>query len=196
MCFKCNKIGYFRKVCHSPAVNVIEEGAVGNEADTFILESIGVDAIEDSKTKPYPTGSVLMSLGKEENFCDLKLDTGSQANVISENTLRSLFKPPIRLTRTKSQLIAYGGSSTECIGTVDIQCTSVASRKSAVLSFFIIKQEAGFMISNQACKALGLIEYPYETKKVNSVKTKTLPDNLKEFADVFQGIGRLTKIVS
>ena len=137
-----------------------------------------------------------MSLGKEENFCTLKLDTGSQANVISENTLRTLFKPPFRLTRTQSHLIAYGGSSIDCIGTINIECTSVASGKSVVLSFFIIKQEAGSILSNQACKALGLIEFPYAAKEVNSVKTKTLPDSLKEFAYVFQGIGKLKGKVS
>ena len=82
-CYKCHKLGHFKKVCHSPAVNTLEEQ---EDPNTFLLESIVVDAVADSSTKPYPTGTVLLSLGKEENFCTFKLDTGSQANLISEET--------------------------------------------------------------------------------------------------------------
>lgn len=196
-CFKCHKLGHFREVCRSPAVNVVEEEAENtNQSDTFVLECIVVDAVVEPRTKPYPTGNVLMALGKQENIHTFKLDTGSQANVISESTLRKLFKPPFRLTKTNSRLIAYGGTSINCIGVMDIECSSVASGKSLILPFFVIKQEAGSILSHHACKALGLVEFPYEQVEVNSVITKTLPDNLKEFVDVFQGIGKIEGKVS
>lgn len=194
-CYKCRKFGHFASVCQSPQVNMVEEGQMA-DPETFVLESLIVDAVESPKAMPYPTATVLMKLDKEENLNTFKLDTGSQANVISEKNLRKLFKPPFRLTRTNKRLIAYGGTPVACIGLINIECTSVASGKSVILPFFIINQEAGSILSHEACKILGLVKFPYENMEVNSVTTKTLPDNLKEFIDVFQGIGKLAGKVS
>lgn len=62
---------------------MVEEGQMA-DPETFVLESLIVDAVESPKAMPYPTATVLMKLDKEENLNTFKLDTGSQANVISE----------------------------------------------------------------------------------------------------------------
>ena len=197
-CNNCGKLNHWKKVCHSaPQVHAVEEE--DGAPETFVIHSLVVEAVESCDAPLYPSASLLLSLKNEESFCDFKLDTGSQANVISVSTLKKLFKPPFTVMKTNNRFVAYGGSGIECLGKINIECMSVASGKSLTLPFFIIKQDAGSILSHQACKALGLVEFPFEEKEVNSVATETLkalPDKFKEFNDVFQGIGKVEGKVS
>ena len=146
-CHNCHGLNHWKKVCRSaPQVSAIEEES--DWGDTFVIESLLVEAVESSGSRPYPSANILMTLCKKENICAFKLDTGSQADVISLGTIRRLFRPPYTLKKTSNRLVAYGGSSIDCLGKIDIECMSIASGKSVILSFFVISQEAAPILSH------------------------------------------------
>lgn len=111
-----------------------------------------------------------------------KLDTGAQANVIPYSLLQRLGKRNM-IKPTNVKLSTYTGNKIAVKG----KCNWMVKykKKSFVLEFIVVKSEAKPILGIQACEEMGLI------KRVMTLNKSGEMDILKEYADVFEGIGCL-----
>ena len=106
----------------------------------------------------------------------LKIDTGSQANILPQEVFQNLKRKP-KLTQTPTKLTSYTGDVLPIIG----QCTLTCEGKD--LEFFVVRTSQCPILCFKASQELGLIKVVLNINKADSL--------VKQFKDVFEGLGCL-----
>jgi hypothetical protein len=115
-----------------------------------------------------------------------KLDTGAQANIISDKLFRSVSLPNSTLEKTGVKLVTYDGHRINPVGTTVLKCTF--KKRNYVLKFFVVPNDTQPILSADACTELCAIV------RVHAVdKPLTKYELIKDYGDVFKGLGKLPK---
>nr|XP_037285998.1 uncharacterized protein LOC119179019 [Rhipicephalus microplus] len=115
----------------------------------------------------------------------LKVDTGSQANLLPQSVFQSL-KSKSRLRESSSVLRLYSGDAIKHIGFTTLQV--VANSHTGYFDFFIVKKSTQAILGLSASEALGLV-----SRTVDVVNTRSTIQAMTEFPELFQGIGCLKR---
>jgi RNase H-like domain found in reverse transcriptase/Reverse transcriptase (RNA-dependent DNA polymerase)/Integrase zinc binding domain len=220
-CSACKKMGHFSKMCRlkrRKAVQEVksaydpnneppsddsedqEEGAmvrmdsVGKKMEdvptredseedwaTIRMDSVGIDAVA-ATSGPTWTADLLVA----EKLLTFKLDTGAEANILPYRYFKTLENVG-PLHKTKIKLVAFGNSIIVPNGVISLDC--VHGEISVKLKFVVTPTESVPLLGLEACVQLGLIKKIGQVKNPNKVITKA--DWLKEYDDVFSGLGCL-----
>ena len=114
-----------------------------------------------------------------------KLDTGAQANVLSQNYLKHFNYVP-KVHKTAVSLKGYDGGDIPIMG----RCVGKVSHKGKFVNVsFVVVPGKPAMLGDDTCERLGLVKRVYvvddETVEVD------YSDLLDEYKEVFQGLGCL-----
>lgn len=204
-CLKCKKPNHFAKMCQSSDVHNIDEESDDDYED--IEEDFYAGCIDKITQTQVNTVNFAdewtETLQINQQSCKVQLDTGSMCNIISTNGLKKL-KVQQPMQKANSRLRTFSGHVIHPIGKVQLKCHH--KRQDYWLEFQVIEQDAQTIIGAQSCKRLGLIKRVHNvqnvTESTDNPKTddkgkpqkepsKSLPEILREYPDVFQGLGCL-----
>ena len=104
----------------------------------------------------------------------LKIDTGSQTNILPQEVFQNLKRKP-KLTQTLTKLTSYTGNALPIIG----QCKLTCEGKD--LEFFVVRTSQCPILCFKASQELGFIKVVLNINKADSL--------VKQFKDVFEGLG-------
>ena len=106
----------------------------------------------------------------------LKIDTGSQANILPLEVFQNLKRKP-KLTQTPTKLTSYTGNPLPIIGQCKLTCEGKG------LEFFVVRTSQCPILCFKVSQELGLIKVVLNINKADSL--------VKQFKDVFEGLGCL-----
>ena len=161
-------------------------------------EDFIVDAVKSTTNIKDPQNVWITPLLVNNTIIPLKLDTGSDVNILSFNDFKTLKDQP-KLLPTKVKLTAYEGSEIptkgECILRVH------ANSHSYYLKFIISPQDVTPILGLKSCEKMGLIQRilkislkpPQGPENVDTptVKQPNGDPIFSDYADVFTGLGDL-----
>ena len=186
-CNKCHRIGHYGKVCMSVTKNTVrmvhdqDTDSQDQEDDYLVIPYVTIAAIEDHTCAEIQMG---------ETKFQVVVDTGASVNVMSEQTYKHMSTHP--LVASDKKLCAYGpeGSRTKLpiIGKIQGHVQSNITQKRVKAEFHVIQGKASNLLGCSTAAELGLVSFP--ARAVNARST-TLEDLMEEYADRFQGIGKL-----
>lgn len=178
-CHKCKKPNHYAKCCRARSgwkatPNTAAIHAASEQMEELFIGPVGTheetDKHED-KTKDW-----FVNLKVNHKRLQLKIDTGAQANIISQNTLKQIRRNP-QVTNTAVRLINYSGEKIPVVGKCIIKvCHRGISHK---LEFVVVESGQNLLGLDAAIK-MQLI------KRIDNME-KT--DITNEYADVFDGTG-------
>ncbi|XP_014675600.1 PREDICTED: uncharacterized protein K02A2.6-like [Priapulus caudatus] len=210
-CIRCGKIGHFIKCCpnsdkrkQGQKVHAVEtEYDIDNEqSDEFFVDTVNTANTSQSWIVPLDINGTVLPM---------KLDTGANANIISEHDFCSIGRKP-KLHTSKVKLTAYAGHDVPVKG----QCIMNIEHKGKVSkALFIVTQEPVHPILGlQECEKLRLVRRVWQVDAENQEdintdseqrqsvnteshkrKTSGFCDSVRtEYADIFKGLGCLPGI--
>jgi transposase InsO family protein len=182
-CPKCQKPNHFAKCCRTTAMSrpgtglgKYQKGKVYNvEFESDDEETLFIGAVKTSKNED----ELFTTLTLKGRRVKLKVDTGSQANIISIDDIEKMRPKPV-LKRTKSTLTSYTGDKLPVIGQTNIRY------KQEDLIFFVTDSEVKQvpLLGLKSSRDLGIIKVVFNTE----IQKK---DPIQEYPKVFSGLGCL-----
>ena len=140
MCNKCRKWNHFASVCQSKSVNNIEQE-----------QSSSDERNENDVTMPWTIP--ILTCGTNVSY---KLDTGSQVNIIPQNTYHALQKKPKLCTATE-KLMAHDGNAIPVIGKSIVNLAR-KGKPSIPAQMFVVPTDSSPIIGLETCQRLNLIK--------------------------------------
>jgi hypothetical protein len=136
--------------------------------------------IRTIKKQSKPTGaftnlSLKINGGYQDVSC--QLDTGSMANVIGINNLKSLIARP-KIQEASIEIRDIQDNKIELIGECEIKCRH--KNKKYVLVFKVVQFDHPPLISEEACRILGLVKYCNPTSSTEESTTDKKQRKAKE----------------
>lgn len=190
-CMKCKKYNHFPKACKTKntalskpqrrPVHAIEQNNEEEQCELYI-DSITTVNTNKKNVQAY----VDIKVGPSQQTIRFKIDSGAEINAIPNNTFNTLFKS-VPIAPPGQSITAYGGNALEVRGTCMLECEH--NNHPALVEFHIIKAKAPPILGLGASLDLNLIKLVMGVNK-EEIKIDNEPKTiLKEYADVFQGIG-------
>ena len=105
----CNKYNHFAKKCRAKKTAKGTKSEVGNSESEHRLISAIKAKTETTDSECY------VNLGLQGTPLKLKIDTGSQANILPQKVFQSLREKP-QLMRTSTKLTSYSGNTLPIMG--------------------------------------------------------------------------------
>ena len=175
-CRNCSKLNHFAKMCKKQQVHALD-GNNQNDSDSE-YEQYFVESLENSSSHEKDWKIVVDINGKK---LEMKLDTGSQVNVLPIKIYNRLSNSTLQKSRCK--LISYSGHKLNTIGKATLLVGT--KEKFSPVEFQVVDHQAQPVLGLQTCLELQLIKRMYT---VNSDDPNQL---LNEYRDVFEGLGCL-----
>ncbi|RVE40198.1 hypothetical protein evm_015152, partial [Chilo suppressalis] len=173
LCFLCSEKGHFKSACPRLKSKVfqIQEQYDSDDRDMYYVSM--VNNVRSNKDSKWYETLTLSSSNKKEI---LKLDTGSDLNVMSRTKFQKLgFKLSIlEYDNTRAQ--SFCGNLISIVGSCYIDC--IYKSQKYILRFIISEHECQSVLGKYACEELGII------KRIFSI-------NLDQYEDLFRGLGKL-----
>ena len=151
-----------------------ESESTVEEPDEFYLGATYLNAVGGD------SNAWKIELNVKEQPLPFKIDTGAEVTAISESTWKSLQNPPT-LTRATKNLCGPDRKPLQIVGEADVNLRS--KQKCSIQRVFVVKGLSNNLLGLPAIKALSLLQY------VNSIQNN---DILKEYSDLFTGLGTFT----
>ena len=179
-CDKCGKRNHFAKVCRSAMqkkrqnVQTIDDDDSDNDNDLFVDTICG-----DKNKKDWQ-----VQLAVNRRKLSFKIDTGAQCNVISKTMFDIVSKAP--LVKSNARLVAFGGHRIVPFGKATLLCEH--KKKLHPIQFQVVGNVPN-VLGLKTSTELNII------KRVEGINSQHVSDSLKEFADVFTGLGCVSNVV-
>lgn len=179
-CLKCHKIGHFASQCFHKSVNTLDE----TELCLGTINSVNKGTGKSNSVPSEWFANLLVN-----NFLNVKfkVDTGAQANVINTDVLDMLEIDRHNLVQTQTKLTSYTGQKLNILGKCTISC--VYNNEQHSIEVFVISGKYPCILGLQSIVLFNIIS------TVNEIGYTDRPncseDVLKQFSDVFVGIGCL-----
>ena len=179
-CDKCGKRNHFAKVCRSAMqkkrqnVQTIDDDDSDNDNDLFVDTICG-----DKNKKDWQ-----VQLAVNRRKLSFKIDTGAQCNVISKTMFDIVSKAP--LVKSNARLVAFGGHRIVPFGKATLLCEH--KKKLHPIHFQVVDNVPN-VLGLKTSTELNII------KRVEGINSQHVSDPLKEFADVFTGLGCVSNVV-
>ncbi|XP_049273555.1 uncharacterized protein LOC125759180 [Rhipicephalus sanguineus] len=171
-CFSCRGANHFSACCSKKGPQV---SAVRDEPDDFQILDVGVGNKADW----------LIDAKVASQVVSLKVDTGSQANLLPRTIFERL-KVKTSLKASSSILRSYSGNVINHVGVATLPVA--VNNRSEYFDFFIVRKSNQAILGLSASEALGLV-----SRTVASVHMSSTDQIVKEFPELFQGIGCLAR---
>lgn len=126
-----------------------------------------------------------MTLKVNDIQLELKLDTGAQANVMSETEYKKI-KPRPKLHTTKVKVSGYSGAQLPVKGKCIVNVTH--KNRQHALAFIVVTKDVQAILGLAACVRLNLVRRVYI---VDTEKETDYDELMAEYSDLFQGLGCL-----
>ena len=193
-CNYCLKFDHFATVCRSKLRDskrnvheVINSASNGSDLDLSPGENLFIDSIDFDKSKNQAFAKIY--LGPKSKTVNMKIDSGSQVNILPKATFQSLgIKCPLQ--KTPKRLTAYDGGNLKVDGYIRLNCTY--NNKTISEEFYVVETNSTPILGLNACVSLELIKL---ILAVDSDTPHTCPLTkeivLDKYSDVFDGIGQL-----
>lgn len=179
-CARCQGKNHFAKMCETKNVNAVSDAPVDlPEESDFVIDSVrAIDWVESDWIQLIKINDCLLPC---------KLDTGAQANILSEEDIQKLPKKP-KLHQCDTKLKGYYGSDIPVLGkcVVNLQLRG----KTYPVRFVVVPGSAPTILGKNACEKLDLV------KRIYTLNQSRKHDMLTEYKDVFEGLGCLPGEVS
>ncbi len=212
-CSNCQKRNHFAKVCKAAAAaNQHSKGFSGRyhkaakqkqkvhlvSTDQQEAELSSSDSIYNVHTSPHGTQyhvqlQTKTRSGKQSANIRYQIDTGATCSTLRIQDYKSLTSEP--LCPSTARLRLYDKSVISPIGATTLQCIAGNGVKKLV-HFEVLENAPTSLLSGRASEALGLVQFSQE-HLVHTVKTTpqlTIEDIMRDYKDVFNGLGRLPGI--
>lgn len=198
-CNKCGFTGHLAVCCktknpkrppsgrHNPNVNgayQVEEGSDQRDAYAFAVN-------DENKT----SGIIHLKVGGVE-LKDVLIDSGASCNLVNKATWESLKQQGVKCTSQKcsKKLFAYGQTEPiEVLGTFEAEIYCEDSAKSCLDEFTVVKGPGKTLLGKYTAEKLNVLRVgPPSTPLACTITSEgDAGDVLKDFADIFQGVGKL-----
>ena len=155
-------------------VQTIDDDDSNNDNDLF------VDTICGNKNKK----DWQVQLAVNRRKLSFKIDTGAQCNVISKTMFDIVSKAP--LVKSNARLVAFGGHRIVPFGKATLLCEH--KKKLHPIQFQVVDNVPN-VLGLKTSTELNII------KHVEGINSRNVSDPLKEFADVFTGLGCVSNVV-
>ncbi|XP_044766568.1 uncharacterized protein LOC123322656 [Coccinella septempunctata] len=192
ICKKCGKPNHYAIMCRSaPQSNGGNYVSRHNNIKNIeYLENLGENSLFVGKitsNQNVNSWDIVILV----NNCNLncQIDTGSQVNIMSKNTLNFLKLPLSRIQQSSAQLMSYCGNKIPVLGKISISC-KIPLDKTYEIDFLVTELNQKTILGLKTSEELGLI------KKLFTTNDNTLSNNfdqniLVKYNKVFEGIGLL-----
>ena len=183
ICHKCKLPHHFAKMCKSKIrkdVHNLDENS--SESD---YENLYVGSISSSRKKTeISENECFVSMDVNGIQVKFKIDTGSQANVITNKVFKKVKSSNSVLVKSNSRLTSYTGDRLKVLGKTKLTCMGHE------LDFYVTNSKQMSLLGFKASQDLGLIKV---VLAVNSNNTFKLDRLIREHPKVFSGLGCLDK---
>ena len=179
LCLKCNKKNHFAKMCYDKSVNAVDENEIVVQESFHAVDpgDLFMGLIDISKSTVIPelsSSKDISSISNDWNESvlldgcpvDVKIDTGAQTNVISEQVLKKILPDSIIKPSTVT-LSAYGGTKIPVSGSCDINCEF--DGEVVKTSFIVVPLVAKTVLGLQSCSQLGIVNFPCRISKCEEI---------------------------
>lgn len=174
-CNNCGRLNHFQARCK--AKKILKSSS--SEKVDYVLNIDNVALNENCK--PAAWNLNIQINGQDVCF---NLDTGAMVNILPYYIFLKLgIQQPIK--KCKNILTSYSGNSLNVLGMIELMCT--IKHKFAMIEFYVVKTQSMPILGLKSCVEQDLV------KRVNQVKENELPNSVKGFADVFNGMGKLSE---
>ncbi|XP_023310292.1 uncharacterized protein K02A2.6-like [Anoplophora glabripennis] len=199
-CTNCKQRGHYRKFCRSKLVHNVakneqfEECGENEENRDESEEYHIVWTINDSCVNSIEWYELLLVNNVQIN---LKIDTGSQVNILNHSDFKKLGISESELLQTKSTLSSYSGHKIDIRGKISIHC-SINEHTSNLLFYILQSDSACSILGLQAASELQIIDANKMQKGLNKTiynveNHLSVPEILNKHKRVFKGIGKVNK---
>lgn len=183
-CNKCNRPNHFAKACRSKyQVNQIEGSVEPRmEDENFTIGAIyKVDVNAIQKNLKEWTQEIRI----QNSVVQLKLDTGSQANLLPFSLYKNMMKNN-KLQKTNNKLVSYTGNEIELVGYCKLVCYVKGISKE--LPFYITRNETQPLLGLEGIQNLELLKR-VENITSDDEEQKRCWRIIESYKDVFEGLG-------
>ena len=191
-CNACNRKNHFASVCKSktkPTVYQLEDDA---DQDTEIL------ALDS-----HPTSRCYSRLNVAGRSVRFMMDSGSSVNLLPASLVSQLGPAARNVRRPEANLRMFDGTLLQTDGMVILPVSHPTTGQSEQLTFYIATKHKQPLIGIEACLMFDLMNINYDNicavdaAAAAAVATPlTMADVKRDYADVFEGYGRLEGKVS
>ncbi|XP_060600522.1 uncharacterized protein K02A2.6-like [Ruditapes philippinarum] len=188
-CNNCKKWNHWSNVCKSRTVNEIS-----NLCSELYIDCVeNVDSLDCVTVKNGQMFTEIL-IGNSKKAVQMKLDTGSQVNILPLSTFQGLgIKAP--LEKPTSKLTAYNGNSLHCKGQITLPCSHAVSGQAKNVTFHVVDTKSPPLLGCESCLGFKLIEFAHSVQNDYNHRNKeaflTKESLLTDYAQVFDGIGLL-----
>lgn len=196
-CYKCQRLGHFANVCRSTDDQLMryQPGQFDKGNSKFcnwllrdyslVLSSVLNTNFVDSINKPWCQDFAFNDV--KVNF---KLDTGADANCIPLLVVKKMkFDHLIRNSNT--QLLSYNNTKINTFGQITLSCFDSAQKRKQNILFEVVDGDLQPILGREACSSLGLISRNGSIDSISVDGKIEAAKLIKEFDDVFEGLGKL-----
>ncbi|GLV61245.1 hypothetical protein CBL_21072, partial [Carabus blaptoides fortunei] len=145
-------------------------------------------------TSEQPSNNWYEMLNINNKVVKMKMDTGSQANVICKKLLNELsIKHDIK--STKRSLTSYTNHTIKLVGVCTLNCKLANEVESQELEFFVTEENHQALLGCEAMRKFELIKATHQIEKID-IENKEQKDAMKiieEYKEVFKGLGKINK---
>ena len=168
-CHRCQKLNHFKVMCRSKKnVNMVER-----QEDSYLEETLFVGAV----TSEVQNDEWYVTINIEKQKTKLKVDTGSQVNILNINQLKRIAPKP-SIKESTHKLISYTGNNLAVLGSIEL-CVESEANQSRNLTFYIVDTDQPGLLGLTAAKELGLIKIVGNTR-IDLTSKKSTVDLKKE----------------
>ena len=177
-CKKCGKQNHFAKCCRTPVAKVNELQHLEVDADGYMICSVESGEPNENEW--------IVDMQVNSHTVSVKLDTGAQANIISETEYQKL-RPKPKLQKARVKLTGYSTVPIPVKGRCCVQVEYRGMKHS--VSFLVVPGNRQSLLGLRTCEHMNLV------KRVLNVDMKTEPKTgnsiVQDYQDVFVGLGCL-----
>ena len=196
-CSNCGFTGHLAVCCKTknpkrpPSGRPKPNGAYQVEEELDQRDGYAFAVNDGNKT----SGIVHLQVGGVE-LKDVLIDSGASCNIVDKTTWESLKKKGVKCTSQKcsKKLFAYGETEPiEVLGTFEAGIHCEVSAKSCLDEFTVVKGPGKTLLGKYTAEKLNVLRVgPPSNPLACTITSKgDAGDVLKDFADIFQGVGKL-----
>ena len=185
-CDKCHRIGHFAKMCKTRKVNYVQAEAGGGYdpgSQDYKHNYVTIPMIgQVGDTQESSLRNVTVRIGDQDVPC--LLDSGAEVNIIGEKTFESLQITGLKAPSRK--LCGYGSKKElPVIGMFSGKIKAPQTMLATVSDIYVMKGNSVNLLGCATAEKLGLIKF------INTVDMKSTLHVEKDYADIFEGIGKM-----
>lgn len=196
-CRKCNTLNHFANMCRSrrfqKSVHGIHEHCAtdGDHSDSRECDSpvYNIDMVSAHSSQLPDRAFVQINLGPNKTPVQVKIDTGSECNIISQEIFKHL-KLQYPLEPSDSKLTSYSGDFIKVLGKVQLPCYHKSDK--IVAPFYVVENSAPPLLGFRSSLDLNLVKLTYSVENTNGEsRFLTKESVMAEYSTLFGGVGEI-----